>query len=228
MGGNRNFFYPMYIWRMSIKFPFDQNAYHLTIRPTHGIPENFEKILVSKFEKYEYIILTFEGFGESRHCHILMAYNSASSNLHKIATRMLDTEGLEYGGNAVCVNRVNKTLWNSVSYLYKENVPSVVKGFKQTWIDRCIEESNKTVRSKHVVVKSHLVWETIVMYAKAKQMKLEAATDLPVILTCMNKEGYQFTNPKRAAQIMKQMIACVDEGYTNHFWTDVLGLNNIY
>ncbi len=197
----------------NIKFPFDIPGYHVTIRPTNGISENFEKILVGKFQEYEYIILTFESMGDSRHCHIIVAYKSSATNLRTMVKRMLDSAKVPYGRAGVKINRITRTIHNSVAYLFKENSPSVCKGFEQTWIDECIRLKSLQVVSKHTTVPSHLVGEYVEDYASRHQMVIESYKDVCEVMLEMAKDKFIFTNMRKSTMILKQYFASKDPQY---------------
>lgn len=194
---------------MSIKFPFTIPGWHVTVRPTEGINDDLEEKLKEKCRTFEYVITTFEGDGNSRHMHTIVAYDGSNSNLRRLFTRVLDSNDIEYGTAGVHVKKISRTVHNSVQYLYKENTPVIVKGFQETWISTCRKKRGRVEKKREMIPQTR-VGEYVEMYAKEKDLRLD---DMRAVAECFHEmlcDGYLVKNRRVCISILKDYFANIN------------------
>ena len=195
--------------KMSIKFPFDVPGWHVTIRPRTGVEDDLAPVLVEKCKTFEYAIVTFEGDGESKHMHAILAYAGSNSNLRRQFTRLLDTKDVDYGQAGVHVKKISRTVHNSVQYLYKESEPVLVKGFQETWINTCKKKRGRVEKKREMIPQTR-VGEYVEMYAAEKDMRLESIRDVAETFHEMLCDGYIVKNRRVCISILKDYFANIN------------------
>lgn len=203
--------------RETIKFPFGEPGWFISIRPLHGVDEELGNDLLELIKKkFECCIVAFEMEGEKRHLHAIVNYKGKNSNLRRIFKTYLEKKEVEGNKAMIRIDQIKKTPENVVGYVHKDGEPAFIRGFQKTWIDQCVDayeqlEKRKKTASTATKVYADNAWEVVKEFAKDAGIPLECGSDLPGILVEMNKCGYLFVNRKKVADTLRQRLCTLDD-----------------
>lgn len=210
---------------MSVKFPDGIVFFRVTISVEGDVDPECINELEAHCKKLDYCIMNIElGNRDKKHVHIVVK-GSQSSNVKRPFIRIVQNYHSIVTGVTVQASKFRSNVARFVSYQLKEGNPVVLRGFKQTWIDTCVEIDSAAMARKYAKSKRISTEQSrfeIESFIKKNHIEITCYRDVKDTMRMMFEQGYEFRNPKAVVERMKMVYARYDprscDDWLNGLW----------